>query len=133
MSPFSAWEVVANAHGVDLSTLKKSVRSRIRHRAEEMGSFKSAPVNSDGVADFSSATTKIIGRDGKDHGMSVNVPETLDLVYGSHFQHLDAKFLRPGTHVWDHLPVDGHFQLVERIVHANTQHKGYELWTLKKG
>ena len=63
--------------------------------------------------------------------MTVFVQETLALKYESHFGHLDGKFQRPGTHLWDHMPTDGTFQLVERTIHALTSRKGYELWSKK--
>ncbi len=51
--------------------------------------------------------------------------------YGKHFDYLDSLFSKPDGYLWDHMAIDGHFQAVQRGVHAITAHKGFAFW-LKK-
>ncbi|WP_087113073.1 HNH endonuclease [Parendozoicomonas haliclonae] len=126
------WEEFALEHGIDPSTLDRKTRSSIRNLAKESGLLPKAPVNSEGIADFGKWTTEIIDKKkNASAGKKVYVAETKTMKYGAHFDYLDSLYKRPEAYLWDHLPQDGMFQLVERGVHAITPHKGYALWKTK--
>ena len=122
------WIDFERSLGIEISP---SFAKRIRHRADALGLLERAPTNSRNIADFRSWQADIYDANGNVIGTQMYVPELMFKPYKSHFGYLDSRFVKPDTHVWDHMARNGWIQAIRRDVHALTDHKGFFHWTRK--